>query len=110
MRPVIIVLLLFVYTIKCQDTTTVAPVESSISCYACGLEEIDPEKDVPGSYGDARKEDTYKAGQKMYNHTCDIADNLGLDEKWVRKCPPGVKSCFWAKGNYKYQRKRLRDF
>ena len=40
------------------------------------------------------------------NHTCDIADETGLDDqRWVRKCPEGVKSCFWAKGNYEKQSK-----
>ena len=42
---------------------------------------------------------------KMYNHTCDIADELGLGDNWVRKCPPGVKSCFWAEGAYDKQSK-----
>ena len=41
----------------------------------------------------------------MYNHTCDIADELGLGDNWVRKCPPGVKSCFWAEGAYDKQSK-----
>jgi len=78
-------------------------VEDGISCYACGLEEVDPEIDEPGTYGDFRKEGT-PPGKKMYNHTCDIADETGLDDqRWVRKCPEGVKSCFWAKGNYEKQ-------
>ena len=78
----------------------------SISCYACGLEEFNPENDKPGSYGDIRKEGT-PDGKKMYNHTCDIADDLGLDAKWERQCPPGVKSCFWAEGRYDKQSKFL---
>lgn len=60
--------------------------------------------DVKGSYGDARKDGTPE-GRKMYNHTCDIADEMGLDEKWMRKCPAGVKSCFWAQGRYDAQSK-----
>ena len=79
-------------------------VTESISCFACGLEEFDPEDDVEGSYGDIRKEGT-PDGKKMYNHTCDIADELGLDDKWVRKCPPAAKSCFWAEGRYDKQSK-----
>ena len=79
--------------------------EDRISCYACGLEEVDPEVDEPGSYGDFRKEGT-PPGKKMYNHTCDIADETGLeDQRWVRKCPVGIKSCFWARGNYENQSK-----
>ena len=77
-----------------------------VSCFTCGLEEIDPEIDKPGSYGDERKEGT-PPGRKMYNHTCDIADDLGLGDNWKRKCPPGTKSCFWAEGRYKKQSKYL---
>ena len=25
---------------------------------------------------------------------------MGFDEKWLRKCPHGVKSCFWSKTTY----------
>ena len=32
--------------------------------------------------------------------SCDIAEQMGLDEKWLRKCPHGVKSCFWSKSSY----------
>ena len=88
-----------------QDQNEGQNVDDGISCYACGLEEVDPEIDEPGSYGDFRKEGT-PPGKKMYNHTCDIADETGLDDqRWVRKCPAGVKSCFWAKGNYEKQSK-----
>ena len=44
-------------------------------------------------------------GLKMYNHTCDIADELGMGDNWKRKCPAGVKSCFWAEGRYNKQSK-----
>jgi hypothetical protein len=80
--------------------------KASMSCYTCGLEDIDPEYDVVGSYGDIRKEGT-PTGKKMYNHTCDIADELGVDDKWLRKCPPEVKSCFMAEGRYEKQSKVL---
>ncbi len=76
----------------------------TVNCYACGFEDVDPESDMLGSYGDARKEGT-PSGKKMYNHTCDIADTMGLDDKWVRTCPTGVQSCFYAEGNYEGQRK-----
>ena len=95
-------ILILISSIICFASGETDSISDSISCYACGLEEIDPENDNAGSYGDIRKEGT-PAGKKMYNHTCDIADDMGLDDKWVRKCPPGVKSCFWAKGNYQYQ-------
>ena len=68
-------------------------------CYACGLTQIDPEIDTPGSFGDARLEWT-PSGKKMYNFSCDIAAQMGFDEKWLRKCPHGVKSCFWSKTTY----------
>ena len=73
---------------------------SQVFCYACGMREIDPEMDSPGSFGDARLQWT-PSGKKMYNYTCDIAHQMGLDEKWMRKCPHGVKSCFYSKTSYK---------
>ena len=39
----------------------------------------------------------------MYNHTCDIADEMGIDDRWLRTCPPGVRSCFWAEARYDKQ-------
>ena len=81
-----------------------------LSCITCGLEDIDPEKDEEGSYGDERTKG-YKPEKKlkMYNHTCDIADELIVGGKhgdnFIRKCPPGVKSCFWAEGRYDKQSK-----
>ena len=84
--------------------------DETISCFTCGLEEIDPELDLEGSYGDIRKEGTPES-RKMYNHTCDIADELAnggaISENWVRKCPKGVKSCFWAKGLYQKQGRHI---
>ena len=84
--------------------------DSTLSCITCGLCEIDPEKDEEGSYGDERTKG-YKPEKKlkMYNHTCDIADELMVGGKhgdnFIRKCPPGVKSCFWAEGRYDKQSK-----
>ena len=40
--------------------------DETISCFTCGLEEIDPELDLEGSYGDIRKEGTPE-NRKMYN-------------------------------------------
>jgi len=37
---------------------------------------------------------------KMYNRTCDIMDNLGASDAWVRECPEGVQSCYWGEGKY----------
>jgi len=42
----------------------------SVSCYACGLASVDPERDEEGLYGIAPGE-----GKKMYNHSCDLMDN-----------------------------------
>merc|ERR1712083_493111 len=93
-----------VYVVFGKEASKKSEVKESLSCYTCGLEEIDPELDQEGSYGDERSKG-YKTEKnlKMYNHTCDIADELGMGDNWVRKCPPGVKSCFWAEGRYSKQ-------
>ncbi len=49
------------------------------------------------------KDDNCEATSKMYNHTCDIMDNLGASDSWKRRCPYGVKSCYWAQGKYEKQ-------
>ena len=60
-------------------------------------------------YGDFRREGVKQAEAKdgktrmMYNHTCDIADEMGIDDRWLRTCPPGVRSCFWAEARYDKQ-------
>ena len=82
-----------------EESLEVADIAKDIFCYACGLPEIDPNIDEPGSFGDARREWT-PAGKKMYNYTCDIASQMGFDDKWLRQCPHGVKSCFWSKTTY----------
>ena len=79
-----------------------------IKCFACGLEEVNPELDGQ-IYGDFRREGVKQAEAKdgktrmMYNHTCDIADEMGIDDRWLRTCPPGVRSCFWAEARYDKQ-------
>ena len=40
----------------------------------------------------------------MYNDTCSrheimMQNKPEAKSKWVRTCPKGVKSCFWAQGN-----------
>lgn len=40
---------------------------------------------------------------KMYNDTCAryeimLQNKPETKSKWIRTCPTGVKSCFWAKG------------
>ena len=94
----------FCHLVNADESSTrsyseVADVAKDIFCYACGLPEIDPNLDEPGSFGDARREWT-PAGKKMYNSTCDIAWQMGFDDKWLRQCPHGVKSCFWSKTTY----------
>jgi len=85
-----------------NSSSTITTAASQTKCFACGLEEIDPERDEPGSYGDSRREGVPKT-KKMYNHTCDIAEKMGFDDRWVRTCPPGVRSCFWAEARYEKQ-------
>ena len=62
-----------------------------LQCYACGLPKVHPEFDVEGSYG-----------MKKYNHSCaDLEATMKdgvVDEKFVRTCPVGIKSCFGATG------------
>ena len=62
--------------VSAQDgTSTETAVLDSVSCYACGLDDVDPEKDKPGSFGDAQRNST-PTGKKMYNFTCDIVDKV----------------------------------
>ena len=68
-----------------------------LQCYACGLPKVHPEFDVEGSYG-----------QKIYNHSCEELMNTmtkdgKVDERFIRTCPDGVKSCFGATGSYDHQ-------
>lgn len=85
--------------------TTKAPVKT-VTCYACGLEEISPEGDVSGTYCNADKVGEKECyGKKMYNHTCDIMDRSTDKELWKRKCPEGVKSCYFSEGKYAGQSK-----
>ena len=69
-----------------------------LQCYACGLPKVHPEFDVVGSYG-----------RKIYNHSCEEMINTikdgKVDEKFVRTCPVGVKSCFGATGFYDHEDK-----
>ena len=68
----------------------------SLQCYACGLPKVHPEFDVIGSYG-----------KKIYNHSCDELRNTMkegvVDDRFVRTCPDGVKSCFGATGFYDHR-------
>ena len=65
---------------------------------------------MKGSFFDYQRNSSV-TGKKMYNFTCDIVDKVpgGLDDKWVRKCPPGTKSCFYAEGVYGAQSKFIRN-
>ena len=64
-----------------------------LQCYACGLPKVHPEFDVVGSYG-----------KKIYNHSCEeLMETMkgdAIDERFIRTCPVGVKSCFGATGFY----------
>lgn len=95
-------LILFIAGVFCHLATANHDNVTDIFCFACGFQEIDPELDLPGSFGDGRLQWTPQ-GKKMYNYTCDIANQMGLDYKWMRKCPHGVKSCFWSKTSHDNQ-------
>jgi len=82
---------------------------SSVTCYQCGQPEIDPESDYPNSYCDATvPSNNCDNTKKMYNLTCDIMDKIGPSPLWTRKCPNGVKSCFYADGRYDDQAPKFR--
>jgi hypothetical protein len=56
------------------------------------MSRVNPDDDVPGSYGD-----------KLYNGSCDALftnydDDSALAQKYVRTCSTGVQSCFGATG------------
>ena len=47
--------------------------------------------------------DPYDRGTKMYNESCTQYKQYQQEypqfmDKWLRKCPVGVTTCFWAKG------------
>ena len=70
--------------------------EALLQCYACGMPKVSPEFDVEGSYG-----------KKIYNHSCEelmntMKDNK-VDQRFIRTCPVGVKSCFGATGFYDHR-------
>ncbi len=75
-----------------KDVARIA--DEPISCFACGLDHIDPEVDESGSYCDLSLYDDCPESSKMYNHTCDIMDEWGASDAWIRRCPKGVSSCF----------------
>ena len=43
-----------VYVVFGKEASKKSEVKESLSCFTCGLEEIDPELDQEGSYGDER--------------------------------------------------------
>jgi hypothetical protein len=93
------------------DVVVVVVAVLSVHCLHEGLDDVcgetlPQEKDLAGSYGNYFRNST-PPGKKMYNFTCDIVNKVpgGLDDKWIRKCPPGTKSCFYAQGNYDSQSK-----
>ena len=82
-----------------EDTAETTDETKGVKCYACGQSGVDPIADDE-KYCDLEKGDECAANTKMYNHTCDIMDRLGPSESWVRECPTGVRSCFYAQGRY----------
>jgi len=70
-----------------------------IKCVSCGLAFIDPMED-----NQKYSTDPADTEAKMYNDTCSrheimMQNKPEAKSKWVRTCPKGVKSCFWAQGN-----------
>jgi hypothetical protein len=97
LTPLLLIVLGLYQIMSCEEV--LIPEGPDIFCYTCGLPETDPELDQPGSFGDSRRE-WVPEGKKMYNYTCDIADKMGLAKEWIRKCPHGVRSCFWSETSY----------
>lgn len=58
----------------------------AVTCYTCGLENVDPDSDQEFSYGIDPGE-----GKKMYNHSCDLMDKKTGQElaprNWVNTIP-----------------------
>jgi hypothetical protein len=71
--------------VSAQDSSTPeTSVLDIVSCYACGLDDVDPEKDVPGSFGDAQRNST-PPGKYMYNFTCDIVDKESISSTFYEQ-------------------------
>ena len=77
--------------------------EMEFSCYACGLEDVDPEADAPGSYCDLNQFDDCPDYSKIYNHSCNLMDEWGPSDAWRRICPKGVTSCFYIETGFAEQ-------
>ena len=57
----------------------------SITCYACGMPEIDPHIDNPGSYCDVSLVDNNcPPTSKIYNFSCDVMESMGASDFWIR--------------------------
>lgn len=83
--------------------------EGSATCYACGLPDVDPHVDNPGSYCDVSLVDNNcPPTSKIYNFSCDVMDSMGASDYWIRKCPPGIRSCFVAQGSFESQKPAFR--
>ena len=76
----------------------VCPGSDCLDCYACGLSIADPVEE-----GFSYNTDPEDPLGKMYNETCSSFATFQIESpsamsKWIRPCPPDVKSCFWAQG------------
>ena len=59
--------------------------EDRVTCYACGLPDIDPHVDNPGSYCDVSLVDNNcPKTSKIYNFSCDVMDSMGASDYWIR--------------------------
>lgn len=99
---------LAIFTAWLFHVTQGAAGAEALNCYACGLGMVDPV--IEGHVYNMDEQDT---AAKMYNETCTLFETMLLEypgsmEKWVRPCPSGVKSCFWAEGHYEGDNPRFR--
>ena len=69
-------------------------------CITCGLPMMDPILD-----GESFSLNETDLVGKMYNGTCGKYEIMMEHQpqtkpKWIRRCPAGVKNCFWAQAEY----------
>jgi len=81
---------LLIVAVKAQQQKDDEPGESEgVKCFTCGLEEINPHADKPGSYSNRvhLEEESYEVqdtGLKMYNHSCfEMDSRTGQDVPFI---------------------------
>ncbi len=76
----------FVYVVLGEEASKKSDEKESISCYTCGLEEIDPELDKEGSYGDERHAFIETRKNNPDNRVLDLTNFLIVKYSHSEKC------------------------